>query len=346
MTDSPTAPSRGATPLVSVVIPALEEEADIAGCVAAIGAQDYPLDSIELIVVDGCSADQTVANAQRAAAAVAFARMKTVPSPRRRTSISLNLGLAEAAGTYLVRVDARARVPSDYVRRCVDILASEPTIGVVGGAQEPRPRSARVVDRGIARALNNRLATGLSRYRRSTRSGPADTVWMGSFRTAQVRELGGWSADVALNEDWELNQRYRASGSSVWFAGDLSSGYLPRTSYVRLAKQYFAFGRVKGMWWVRGTRPEPRQLGLVTVPVIGVALVLSLIRRFGPAAGLLVPLGYLAVDLAGGSRQAPPAERAAAATGIAIFTAAWWLGVVVGAVAELVGVDHPLGVSA
>ena len=40
-----------------------------------------------------------------------------------------------------------------------------------------------------------------------------------------------------------------------------------------VAKQYFAFGRVKGLWWVRGTRPELRQVGLVSVPVVGAVAV-------------------------------------------------------------------------
>jgi len=329
-----------AVPLVTVLIPALHEEADIAGCIDAIGAQDHPIDRIELILVDGCSQDATVAAFQDAASRYPFGSVVVLPSPRRRTSISLNVGLAEATGTYLVRVDARARVAEQYVRRCVEILAAEPEIGVVGGAQHPRPRSSRLADRGIARALDNRLATGLSRYRRSTRSGPADTVWMGSFRTADLRELGGWSEDVALNEDWDLNDRFRTSGRTVWFASDLSSGYLPRTSYPLLAKQYFVFGRVKGMWWVRGTRPNARQAGLVAVPVVGAVAVGALIRRFGVLAALAVPAGYLLVESAGATDQGGPAERGASAAAIAVFTTSWWVGVIVGAIGELFGVEH------
>jgi succinoglycan biosynthesis protein ExoA len=325
---------------VSVVIPALEEEADIAGCIDAVGAQDYPLERIQLILVDGCSSDATVAEFERAASRYPFDSVVVQASPRRRTSISLNIGLAAATGAYLVRVDARARVPAEYVRRCVEILAAEPDIGVVGGAQRPGARSGRLADRGIARALDNRLATGLSRYRRSTQSGPADTVWMGSFRTEDVRDLGGWSEAVALNEDWDLNDRFRSAGATVWFAGDLSSGYLPRTSYPRLAKQYFAFGRVKGMWWVRGTRPNARQVGLIAVPVVGLAATGLLVRRFGPLAALAVPAGYLLVEAAGATEVGRPDERCASAVAIAVFTGAWWVGVIAGALGELAGIEH------
>ncbi len=126
----------------------------------------------------------------------------------------------------------------------------------------------------------------------------------------------------------------------VWFAADLASGYLPRTSYRRLAQQYFAFGRVKGMWWVRGTRPQPRQVALVAAPLVAVGVVGALVRRFGPAAALVVPAGYLAVERLGSSEPGGPAERGASAAAIAVFTGAWWLGVVVGMVGEVAGVEH------
>ncbi len=343
MTTSPS-PRGPDAPLVSVLIPVLHEEADIAGCIEAIGAQDHPLDRMQLIIVDGCSTDRTREVAAAAAADLDLAGVTILENPRRRTSTSLNAGLAVAEGDYLVRVDARSRIPESYVRTCVDLLAADPMVGVVGGAQRPRPRSARLVDRGIARALDNRLATGLSRYRRSATSGPADTVWMGVFRTDELRALGGWDDSVALNEDFDLNTRYREAGQLVWFVGGLESGYLPRTDFRRLARQYYFFGRVKGTWWLRGTRPTPRQAGLLAVPPMVALVWWRALRRMGPAGALLAPAGFIALDLAGGSRAAPPPERLVAAAAMATYTTAWWVGVVVGAVGEVLGVEHQHGV--
>ena len=189
--------------------------------------------------------------------------LQVVENPRRRTSTSLNEGLAAASGDVLVRLDARSRVQPDYVRRCVDVLTERPEVGVVGGRQVPTPRSGSVLDRGITRALRNRYTTGLARYRRATEAGPTDTVWMGVFRAEELRALGGWDDEVALNEDWALNRTYRDSGSSVWLDPDLVSSYLPRPDLPSVARQHFFFGRVKGLWWARGMRPEPRQLAML-----------------------------------------------------------------------------------
>src|SRR5262249_57594112 len=129
-----------------------------------------------------------------------------------------------------------------------------------GGGEVGGPGADPALEVGLARAERNRLTSGFSRYRRSTTSGPAEHVWMGSFRADELRALGGWDDATALNEDFELSQRYIASGKQVWFDARLRSGYLARPSLAALGRQHFYFGRVKGMWWARGRRPLPRQV--------------------------------------------------------------------------------------
>jgi hypothetical protein len=252
----------------------------------------------------------------------------------------LNVGLEVARGEIIVRLDARSRVQPDYVETCVGVLGERSEVGVVGGRQVPRPRSEGVTDRSIARALSNRYTTGLARYRRSPVAGPTDTAWMGVFRADELRALGGWDDDVALNEDWALNRRYRDAGRVVWFEPELVSGYLPRPDLVALGRQHFYFGRVKGLWWVRGTRPEPRQVVMLAgPPVVGLAL-LALARRRGPGALLAVPLGLLVADGVGSDESAGPGVRVVSAATIGVYSVAWWVGTVVGSVGELLGVEH------
>jgi hypothetical protein len=240
----------------------------------------------------------------------------------------------------VARVDARSRIPSHYVATCVTVMAADERVGVVGGAQVASPRSDRVVDRGIARALRNRWATGLSRYRRATTSGPSDTVWMGFFRTEELRALGGWSEAVALNEDYELNKRYRDRGRKVWFAADLRSGYLPRASLRLLGRQYFLFGRVKGLWWARGDRPSPRQVALLAVPVAAAGAAWGGWRRFGPGSLLVLPVALLGLEGAGADEPADLRSHLASAAAIAVLSGSWWVGVLAGAAGEVAHVKH------
>jgi succinoglycan biosynthesis protein ExoA len=307
------------TLVATVLIPARNEGADIAACLACVGAQDVGAAALEVVLIDGGSTDRTSALAHDAAAALALHR-----------------GLALASTPYVVRVDARSRIEPHHVTSVVQVLATRPDVGVVGGAQVPLDRGDGAIAAGIARALSNRYTTGFSRYRRSSRSGSADTVWMGAFRTAELRALGGWDPDHGINEDFELNSRYRRAGYVVWFDGQLRSGYLPRPDLGALARQYFAFGRAKGALWAGAGTPELRQLVLVAAPVVGAGAAALATRRFGLMRSMTAVLVLAAaVDHAGTSGpSARPAVRCAALAALATFASSWWAGVVVGWAAD------------
>ena len=149
--------------VVSVVVPARDEEHSIVDCLSSILAQDYPHHLLEVIVVvDGMSADATDVFAKEFLDRSDFARTEVVRNPHGGTPANLNTGLSLARGEVLCRVDADSRIPPGYVRRCVSILERSDVI-VTGGAQVAVPPDGSVVGRGIARALNNRYAMGWSR---------------------------------------------------------------------------------------------------------------------------------------------------------------------------------------
>ena len=331
------------TGTIAVLIPMLDEARDIANCIAHVAAQTVGVGRIQLVLVDGCSEDGTAGVAAGFAAGFGFHRIVLLENPDGRTSISLNVGLAAVESDYVVRVDARSRIQRTYVARCVSLLQERPDIGVVGGRQVALARSGTLQHRAVARSLRNRWTTGLGRYRRSTTSGSADTVWMGAFRTAELRALGGWSAATALNEDYELAERYRQRGSTVWFEATLRSGYLPRPDLVSLARQYFFFGRVKGLWWARGRRPTARQLLLMAVPPVALAGLVALGRLVGPVVAAVIVVAVAAlVDHAGtgAPRRAGVAERWLAVVATALTTGGWWTGVLAGWIGERLGRTH------
>ncbi len=320
----------GQMPLVTVVIPALDEQKDIGGCLAAIAQQHYDLSQLEVLLVDAVSTDDTVPEAKRAAHDLGLTLVLCENSAR-RTSAGLNVGLAAARGDYVVRVDARSRIGPGYVAACVDTLRNRPEVGVVGGAQVTMPRSDQLRARAIARACNNRWLMGLARYRRGARSGATDTVWMGAFRTADLRAIGGWDVTTGINEDYELNERFRRDARLVWFDASLQSGYLPRADLRRVARQFVGYGRGKADGWARGRRPAVRHVALVVAPPVLVAGGAVAAAAFGPIPVVVTGLiAVLAIDLTGGAGVATPTERVAALAVNAVVGASWWWGVVSG----------------
>lgn len=319
-----------AVPQVTVVIPAHDEAADIPRCLAAVVAQDVEHSAVEVIVVDSASTDDTATVAAAALRDGGFARADVVRSDAAATPAALNRGLAEARGEFLVRVDARSIVPPDYVRRCVELLREDAGRRVVGGAQVAVPRDGTPTAIGIARALNNRWGMGLSKYRRGAPSGPTDTVYLGAFRTEELRAAGGWDERFATNQDFELNRRMGRDGI-VWFESGLDVGYLPRRGIGALFRQYRRFGQWKVRYWrTTGDRPRPRQLALLAVaPTWLLGLVVLPFLPSGRRRALLAAAaaGALVFEVAGSDRTGDPlASHAVGLAGSAAVAAGWSLG--------------------
>ena len=316
--------------VVTVVIPARNEEEDIVGCIEAIAAQDFDRDQMEVILADGASDDATVDLATSAAMRLGL-DLLVVDNPGRTAATGLNAGLATASGNIIVRVDARSRISREHVALCVELLEDE-TLGAVGGGQRPISRpSAGVVGRGIVRSQRNRYSTGFARYRVGGRACSTDTVWMGAFPRRAVIEAGGWPTVPAQNQDYRLNQSLRARGLLVWFDPRLDAGYLPRPDLPSLARQFFRFGRAKGWMWARGDRPSRRQKVILTLPIAGLGGAAFCVARFGwtrsIAGGLVLALG---LDAAGSDRSASAQERVASVVAMGVADTSWLAGVISG----------------
>ncbi|MDE0805312.1 MAG: glycosyltransferase, partial [Acidimicrobiales bacterium] len=261
-----------------------------------------------------------------------FGAWQVIINEAGQTPVSLNRGLAAVVGDVLVRVDARSIIPTSYVRTVLAVLDERPEIAVVGGAQRAVPRDGSHRALGIARALNNRWSTGLARYRRTSESGPSDTVYLGAFRTGELRDAGGWDERFSTNQDFELNRRMSERGL-VWFVGDLAVGYRPRSTLRELWMQYVRFGRWKAMYWsITGDRPRPRQLAILSAPVVGAGTVIALTtwrRRPAVVVGLVAAGAALGVEVERRGASEPPATamgHAAGVAAIAVMSVGWLAG--------------------
>jgi glycosyltransferase involved in cell wall biosynthesis len=141
-------------PLVSVIMPVRNEAHFIRHSLGAVLAQDYPADRVEILVVDGDSDDATVAAVR--ACAGADPRVHILSNPDRLQAHALNIALAQAQGTIIVRVDGHTIVAPDYVWQCVAAL-QQTGASAVGGPL----RSVGVTPMGRAIAVAYRSPFGV-----------------------------------------------------------------------------------------------------------------------------------------------------------------------------------------
>lgn len=227
-----------ALPLVTIAMPAYNEENYIEACIRSVQEQDYPADRIEILVADGRSADRT--REILAELAEADPRIRVVDNPERLQAAGLNKLIREARGEIVVRMDVHCEYAPSYVRKCVETMEKTGADNV-GGAQRARARTG--FQRALCAALASPLGVGGAGYRDASKEGFVDTVFLGAFRRKIFETIGLYDPKAITNEDAELNQRLLESGGKIYLSKEIEVHYYPRDSFKTLAKQYYKYGR-------------------------------------------------------------------------------------------------------
>ncbi len=122
-------------PLVSIVVPARNEEQNIVRCIESIAAVDYPLSKLELIVVDDRSTDATsnILSFQQQR----FSQLRVISIQEdgeknlRGKAGALECGIRAARGEIILMTDADCVVSHEWVRSHIRVYA-DPSVGIVG----------------------------------------------------------------------------------------------------------------------------------------------------------------------------------------------------------------------
>lgn len=211
-----------ATPSVSVLIPAHNEEEYISRCIASVYGTGWPRDRLQILVIDNCSADATAKQARTAGADILHVSTGRIGAVR-------NVGLAAAQGEFVAYVDGDCEVPATWLRTAIDLLRTRPDLGAIGGPCLS-PADGTWVQRSLAPSK-----TG------SGYLGPAVAIATSSFiaRTSLLREAGGFDEALISGEDDDMSNRIRAQGLGLVSASDchiIHHGY-PRTWWDAFKKE-------------------------------------------------------------------------------------------------------------
>jgi succinoglycan biosynthesis protein ExoA len=240
-------------PLVSVVMPVRNEEAHIGRTVAAVLAQDYPADRLEVLVADGRSADGT--RDVLAHLAARDGRLKVIDNPGRIVATGLNAAIRQSRGEIVVRVDGHTEIEAGYVRACAEAL-SRTGADNVGGRMTAVGSGA--FGRAVAAATSSQFGVGGARFHYSDREEWVDTVYLGAWRREIFDRIGGFDEELVRDQDDEFNYRLRAAGGRILLSPAVRSRYTVRGTPRSLFRQYFQYG----FWKVRVLQKHPRQMRL------------------------------------------------------------------------------------
>lgn len=289
---SPMARSTGVWPAVSVIMPVLNEELDLAASVGSILRQDYP-GEIEIVLAVGPSRDLTHTIASRLAATEPSVRV--IANPSGRTPDGLNAAIAVSSHPVIARMDGHSVLQTDYLRVAVKTLQET---GAANVGAVVVPEGVTPFQQAVARAQRSKLGVGNAPFRTGGAGGPAETAFLGVFRRDVLERIGGYDPAFTRAQDWEMNHRIRESGGLVWLEPDLRVRYVPRSSLIGLCRQYFGYGRWRrvaarhhrGTLRLRYILPPLNLLLLFTAIALAIA---------GYPLALLVPGAYLLAVITG-----------------------------------------------
>lgn len=308
--------------LVTVVIPACNEERSLGACLDSVRAQDHR--ALQIVVVDGASTDATVDVVRRRMAE--DDRIELLRNPRRNIPSSLNLAVESARGRWLVRVDAHSTIRPSYVGTAVQRLR-EGTWGGVGGRKDGVGLSS--AGRAIAVAMGSRFGVGNSTYHYGTVPQEVDHLPFGAYPVEVVRRVGGWDENLVANEDFEFDYRLRRQGMRLLFDPRMVIDWHCRQSLADLYRQYHRYG--SGKVDVARLHPESLRPRHLAPPAFVAYLVLATmlgIRRPGrwPAMAAPYALALTAESLRSGRRLESGADRLRLPGAFVAMHVGWGLG--------------------
>ena len=222
---------------VTVGICVKNSETTIKEAVESVLDQGFPHESMELVVVDGCSQDKTLR----------ILRDNLKKTDIRTKIFYENEGLGRArqivvnyaSGEYIVWVDGDMVLSRDFVRKQVEFMDHNPDVGIAKGKYGV---CANANDGNVVATLENVefiLSTMFEGETSSKFLGTSGCI----YRVKAIRQVGGFDPYIkGVGEDMDAESRIRGAG---WLLYVTSTLFLEtrRHTWKSLWNEYFWHGR-------------------------------------------------------------------------------------------------------
>ena len=186
--------------MISIIIPMRNEEKYVEACLDTVLAQLGGLPDSEILCVDGVSTDRTpeiVLEYVRREK-----RVRLLENPRKIVPTAMNIGILEAKGDVIIRLDCHAIYSRDYLKNCLEVLNSTGADNV-GGYVKTVSSDDSAIAWAIATATSCTFGVGGSRFRTGGQEQEVDTVPFGCFPKSVFEKFGLYDERLVRNQDIE-----------------------------------------------------------------------------------------------------------------------------------------------
>lgn len=238
--------------VVSFVVVAYNAQASIGNLFNCLNQQDYPHELIEVILVDGNSADKTRQIMNEFAATAQFRKVVVLDNPKRTLPCGWNVALEHVTGEAVLRIDAHATMGKEFIRKNVANLEKGENIssGKVVSILEDTDSLGKTVNL----AENSMFGGSFAVFRRAEKACYVSTAAFAMYRKEVFDTVGKYDERLARTEDNEMHYRMKQAGYKFYFDPEIVSYRQTRPSFGKLMKQKYLNGYWIGL--TMGVQPR------------------------------------------------------------------------------------------
>ena len=276
---------------ISVIIIALNEEKALPDLLNDLSSRSYDHRQVEVILVDGLSQDRTKQIMQDYAESTDFARVLCLDNPKAFQPCGWNVALAHVDADVIIRLDAHARIPSDFLEKNAACIQAGHDI--CGGkvmnhiAQKTRWSTA------VNAAEDSMFGGSVAAFRHKDQPCVVKTLAFAAYRKEVFDKVGTFNEQLVRTEDNEMHYRMRQAGFEFYYTPEIVSSRETRPTFRKLLRQKYLNG-----YWIGITLGiEPRCFSLyhfVPLAFVLSILAVTIMMFFGimwPSAALWIAYG-------------------------------------------------------
>ncbi len=251
-------------PLVSIIVPAFNEEINAVSSLNSLMNRDYP--NYEIIFVDDGSTDSTYEKVQEAFAG--NPRVKVFTKPNGGKASALNYGILQSNADFVVCIDADTKLYADAVSRLMEHFIDEKIGAVAGNVKVGNQVNLLTRWQAIEYISSQNFERKAFAYLDAITVVPGA---IGAFRKKAIMDAGGFTTDT-LAEDCDLTIRILRCGYIVENENRaIAMTESPETVKMFIKQRFrWSFGVMQTFWKNRDTlfNWDYKWLGWIAMPNI------------------------------------------------------------------------------
>lgn len=227
--------------LVSFAIVAYNEQDVLPRLLEDLSNQTYPHDLIEVLLIDSMSTDSTNSIMKTFASQHDdFYDVKVLYNHKKIIPCGHNVALENYVGEALIRVDAHASMPCDFIEKNVVVLQSGED--AVGG------RRPNIIDEStpwketLLTAEQSMFGSSFASYRNSNKKMYTSSLFCGMYRRQVYDKVGKYNELLPRSEDNDMTYRMRKAGFKLRYDPGIVFYQHTRNTLPKMLKQKFLNG--------------------------------------------------------------------------------------------------------